>query len=135
MENVGNSIFPCLYEKLLAKLYGNYESISQDPIDLFEIHTFYSREVIPFYIFKDQEEELVRTLKGCQEQGDMVFFRTRNSVGLQTLGLESNQSFTITRCFPVKDKILCEFLEIDGENWIGKYSKVRAFWAINHPEI
>ena len=31
--------------------------------------------------------------------------------------------------------MLVEFLEIDGEGWIGKFAKVRSFWKIKHPEI
>ena len=54
---------------------------------------------------------------------------------LETVGLESNCIYLITRFVQVNGVDLIEFLEIDGEGWIGKLAKVRSFWTAKHPEI
>lgn len=43
-KNYKGSIFPCLYEKLLAKIYGDYYSITSEFIDIVELQTFFCRE-------------------------------------------------------------------------------------------
>ena len=40
------SIFPCLYEKLLAKIYGDYYSITSEFIDIVELQTLFCRQEI-----------------------------------------------------------------------------------------
>jgi hypothetical protein len=44
--NYKGSIFPCLYEKLLAKIYGDYESITSEFIDVVELQTMYCRQSV-----------------------------------------------------------------------------------------
>lgn len=45
-KNYKGSIFPCLYEKLLAKIYGDYESITADFMDIVELQTLFCRQEI-----------------------------------------------------------------------------------------
>lgn len=45
-HNYKGSIFPCIYEKLLAKIYGDYESITSEFMDIIELQTFYCRQEI-----------------------------------------------------------------------------------------
>jgi hypothetical protein len=33
-DPINNCVFPALFEKALAKAYGSYESISDDPVEL-----------------------------------------------------------------------------------------------------
>jgi len=45
-NHYNGSIFPCLYEKLLAKIYGSYESISSEFIDIVELQTLFCKQEI-----------------------------------------------------------------------------------------
>lgn len=45
-HNYKGSIFPCIYEKLLAKVYGDYESITSEFMDIIELQTFYCRQEV-----------------------------------------------------------------------------------------
>jgi hypothetical protein len=45
-KNYKSSIFPCLYEKLMAKIYGDYYSITSEFIDIVELQTFFCREEV-----------------------------------------------------------------------------------------
>ena len=46
---IGNSVFPCLFEKLLAKIYGNYDAIPENLVNILEVLSCYSKQVISFF--------------------------------------------------------------------------------------
>lgn len=60
----------------------------------------------------------------------MVCFRTRNSIRLESFGLESNHVYVVVRLLDRDGEALVEFLELEGESWIGKMSKVRSDWVL-----
>ena len=131
-ESVRNSVFPCLYEKLLAKVCGCYESVTGSLIDVLQLFTFYHRQVVPFYDYRLQPDRLTQMLVQAHSAQSLVFYRTRNSVRLETVGLASDCEYIITRVVKVQGKWIAEFLEIDGTSWIGKFSKMRAYWQLEH---
>jgi hypothetical protein len=62
------------------------------------------------------------------ENNNLVFFRTRNSVRLETAGLISNKIYLISRTLTVKEGVLVEFLELEKKAFKGKYSKASGYW-------
>ena len=123
------SIFPCLYEKMLAKVYGSYEAIPEDFLDIFELQTGFCREEISL-TRGITSRELQEVLERRIEERSLACFRTRNSIRLESLGLRSNHLYVVLRVVETEEEALVEFLELEGEQWIGKMSKIRSEWLL-----
>lgn len=112
---------------MLAKVYGNYESITTDMIDIVELQTMYCRQEIAMNNTRAREEYKV-IIQMALENKAIVSFRTRTSIQLESFGLEPNAVYILTRVLPYENSPIVEFLEMDGEKWIGKYGKIRSQW-------
>ena len=75
------SIFPCIIEKLLAKVYGDYTSITGEFIDIVEMFTYFCREEISCTQGITQQI-LVDIIQRKLSEDSIVCFRTRNSIRL-----------------------------------------------------
>ena len=88
------ALFPCLFEKMLAKVYGDYCSITGEFIDIVEMVTFYCRQEVSC-TQGITEVQLLQLISRKLAAKSVVCFRTRNSIRLESFGLESNQVYII----------------------------------------
>lgn len=79
-DPINGSLFPVLYEKVIAKAYGSYEFIPDDLFKILEIWTGYAPQV--FNPKQYSSETFLDYFQESFENGNLVFFRSRNSIRL-----------------------------------------------------
>ena len=80
----------------MAKIYGDYYSINSEPIEIVELNTLFCRQEISM-TQKRTEIDLQKLILKKLSDKSIVCFRTRNSIRLESFGLESNHIYIIIR--------------------------------------
>ena len=98
-------------------------------MDIVELQTFFCRQEVS----TTQDISLLQlhqVISQKIEEKSIVSFRTRNSIRLSSFGLESNHVYVILRVIEKEDGPIVEFLELEGQNWIGRMAKGRSNWLL-----